>query len=255
VIDPQAIINPLAVIGENVSIGPWTIVDAHVEIGDGCDIASHVVIKGPTTMGSNNKIHQFCTIGDETPDLKYNGERTKLIIGDNNTIREGVTMHRGTIQDKGETLIGSDNLFMAYVHIGHDSIVGNRVVMANNASIAGHVKVGDWAIISGYALVHQFVHIGAHSFIGPAAFVYHDVPAFVTASGSPAQPRTVNKKGLNRRGFSAERIKLLNRAYKLLYRRGLKFDDAVIAIADLSDDEVIKSLLLSLENSNRGIIR
>ncbi|MBT5388643.1 MAG: acyl-ACP--UDP-N-acetylglucosamine O-acyltransferase [Porticoccaceae bacterium] len=254
-IDPRAIVDPSAVIGENVSIGPWSIIGPDVQIGDGCEIASHVVVKGPTIMGSNNKIYQFSTIGDDTPDLKYNGEPTRLVIGDNNVIREGVTIHRGTVQDNSETRIGNDNLLMAYVHVGHDCIVGDHVIMVNNASISGHVTVGDWTILSGYALVHQFVHIGPHCFIGPAAFTYHDVPAFVTAFGSPAEPRTINREGLKRRGFSTEQIALANKAYKLLYRRGLQLDEAIKAIGDLGDDAVIKMLLSSLENSSRGIIR
>jgi UDP-N-acetylglucosamine acyltransferase len=255
VIDPTAIIDPSAVIGENVSIGPWTIIGADVEIGDGCDIASHVVVRGPTKMGANNKIFQFSTIGDDTPDLKYNGEPTRLIIGDNNTIREGVTIHRGTVQDNSETIIGNDNLLMAYVHIGHDCVVGNNCILVNNASISGHVSVGDWTILSGYVLVHQFVYIGPHCFIGPAAFIYHDVPAFVTAFGSPAEPRTINREGLKRRGFSSDQIALANKAYKLLYRRGLGLDEALKEIIALGDDEIISMLLASVENSSRGIIR
>ena len=254
-IDPTAIIDPSAIIGENVSIGPWTIIGADVEIGDGCDIASHVVVRGPTKMGANNKIFQFSTIGDDTPDLKYNGESTRLIIGDNNTIREGVTIHRGTVQDNSETVIGNDNLLMAYVHIGHDCVVGNNCILVNNASISGHVYVGDWTILSGYVLVHQFVHIGPHCFIGPAAFIYHDVPAFVTAFGSPAEPRTINREGLKRRGFSSDQIALANKAYKLLYRRGLGLDEALKEIMALGDDEIISMLLASVENSSRGIIR
>ena len=254
-IDSQAIIDPSATIGENVSIGPWTIIGADVEIGDGCDIASHVVVRGPTKMGANNKIFQFSTIGDDTPDLKYNGESTRLIIGDNNTIREGVTIHRGTVQDNSETVIGNDNLLMAYVHIGHDCVVGNNCILVNNASISGHVYVGDWTILSGYVLVHQFVHIGPHCFIGPAAFIYHDVPAFVTAFGSPAEPRTINREGLKRRGFSSDQIALANKAYKLLYRRGLGLDEALKEIIALGDDEIISMLLASVENSTRGIIR
>jgi len=194
-IDSSAIVDPSAVLGENVSIGPWTIIGPNVEIGDGCEIASHVVIKGPTVIGRNNKIFQFSTLGEDTPDLKYKGEPTRLIIGDNNVIREGVTIHRGTVQDKSETRIGNHNLLMAYVHVGHDSVVGDHVIMVNNASISGHVHVGDWTILSGYCLVHQFVNIGPHCFIGPAAFIYHDVPAFVTAFGSPAEPRTINREG------------------------------------------------------------
>ena len=254
-IDPTAIIDPSAIVGENVSIGPWTIIGADVEIGVGCDIASHVVVRGPTKMGANNKIFQFSTIGDDTPDLKYNGESTRLIIGDNNTIREGVTIHRGTVQDNSETIIGNDNLLMAYVHIGHDCVVGNNCILVNNASISGHVSVGDWTILSGYVLVHQFVHIGPHCFIGPAAFIYHDVPAFVTAFGSPAEPRTINREGLKRRGYSSDQIALANKAYKLLYRRGLGLDEALKEIIALGDDEIISMLLASVENSTRGIIR
>ena len=254
-IDPRAIVDPSAVLGENVSIGPWTIIGADAEIGDGCEIASHVVVKGPTVMGCNNKIYQFSTIGDDTPDLKYNGEPTRLVIGDNNVIREGVTIHRGTVQDNSETRIGSDNLLMAYVHVGHDCVIGNHVIMVNNSAISGHVTVGDWTILSGYSLVHQFVHIGPHCFVGPAAFVYHDVPAFVTAFGSPAEPRTINREGLKRRGYSVEQIALANKAYKLLYRRGLQLEEALTAIAELGDDEIITMLLTSLESSSRGIIR
>jgi UDP-N-acetylglucosamine acyltransferase len=255
VIDSKAIIDPKAKIGENVKIGPWSIIGPDVQIGDNCEIASHVVIRGPSIIGKNNKFYQFSTIGDDTPDLKYKGEPTKLIIGDNNVIREGVTIHRGTIQDKGETIIGSHNLLMAYAHVGHDSVIGDHVIMVNNSSLAGHVNVGDWAILSGYALIHQYVSVGAHSFIGPAAFSYHDVPAFVTAFGSPAEPRTINKEGLKRRGFSADQIALANKAYKLLYRRGHSLDEAIEAITELGDDAVITVLLDSLKSSTRGIIR
>lgn len=254
-IDPSAIIDPTATLGENVSIGPWTVIGPNVEIGDNCQIASHVVIRGPSKIGCNNKIYQFSTIGDDTPDLKYKGEPTRLIIGDNNCIREGVTIHRGTVQDKGETIIGDNNLLMAYAHVGHDSVIGNHVIMVNNASLAGHVIVGDWAILSGYALIHQYVSIGAHSFIGPAAFSYHDVPAFITAFGSPAEPRTINREGLKRRGFSVEQIALVNKAYKLLYRRGLSIEEATVAIAELGDDPVIEAMIDSLKISTRGIIR
>ncbi len=254
-IHPSAVIDPSAKIADNVSIGPWTMIGADVEIGEGCDIASHVVIKGPTKIGAGNKIYQFSTIGDDTPDLKYQGEDTRLIVGDNNVIREGVTIHRGTVQDQSETVIGSNNLLMAYAHIGHDCVIGDNVIMVNNASISGHVYVGDWAILSGYALVHQYVHIGVHCFVGPAAFVYHDVPAFITAFGSPAEPRTINREGLKRRGFSADQISLANQAYKLLYRRGLLLEESIEAIAKLGDDPAIKLFLGSIEKSTRGIIR
>jgi|TARA_B110000503_G_scaffold39626_2_gene65163 UDP-N-acetylglucosamine acyltransferase len=255
VIHPSAIIDPSAVIGENVTVGPWTTIGPDVKIGDGCSISSHVVIKGPSTLGKNNRIYQFSTVGEDTPDLKYKGEPTQLVIGDNNTIREGVTIHRGTIQDKNETLIGNNNLFMAYAHVGHDSVVGSNVIMGNNSAIAGHVELGDWVIVSGYSLIHQFVSLGPHCFIGPAAFVYHDVPAYVTAFGSPAEPRTINREGLKRRGFTIEQISLANKAYKILYRRGLQLDEALKLIAELGDDLVITMLLQSVERSTRGIIR
>ncbi len=254
-IHPSAIIDPSAKIADNVTIGPWTFIGADVEIGAGCNIASHVVIKGPTVMGSGNKIYQFSTIGDDTPDKKYNGEPTKLIIGNDNLIREGVTIHRGTVQDNSETVIGNNNLLMAYAHIGHDCVIGDNVIMVNNASISGHVHVGDWAILSGYSLVHQFVHIGAHCFVGPAAFVYHDIPAYVTAFGSPAEPRTINREGLKRRGFTADQIALINQAYKLLYRRGLQLEEAIKSISEISDDPAIEMFLTSIAHSTRGIIR
>jgi UDP-N-acetylglucosamine acyltransferase len=245
VIHESAVIDPSAVIGKDVTVGPWTTIGANVEIGDNCNIASHVVIKGPTVIGSGNTIYQFSSVGEDTPDLKYKGEPTRLVIGDNNTIRE----------DNGETVIGSDNLFMAYVHVGHDCVIGNHVVMTNNAAVAGHVHVGDWSILSGFAMIHQYVSLGAHCFIGPAAFVYHDVPAYVTVSGSPAEPRTINREGLKRRNFSVEQIAMANKAYKILYRRGLRLEEAVRTIADLGDDPVITMFIDSVERSTRGIIR
>ena len=254
-IHESAVIDPSAVIGKDVSVGPWTTIGANVKIVDNCNIASHVVIKGPTVIGSGNTIYQFASVGEDTPDLKYKGEPTRLVIGNNNTIREGVTIHRGTIQDNGETLIGSDNLFMAYVHVGHDCVIGNHVVMTNNAAVAGHVHVGDWSILSGFAMIHQYVSLGAHCFIGPAAFVYHDVPAYVTVSGSPAEPRTINREGLKRRDFSVEQIAMANKAYKILYRRGLRLEEAIRTIADLGDDPVITMFIDSVERSTRGIIR
>jgi UDP-N-acetylglucosamine acyltransferase len=255
-IDPRAIIDPSARIGANVSIGPWTIVGADVEIGDDCVISSHVVIKGPTRMGRGNRIFQFATVGEDTPDLKYHGEPTTLVIGDNNVIREGVTIHRGTVQDRGETAIGSDNLLMAYVHIGHDCVVGNHCILVNNASLAGHVNVGDWAILSGYVLVHQFVSIGAHAFVGAGSFLSLDLPTYVTAMGSPASARTINAEGLKRRGFTKEQIAAINQAYKIVYRRGLKLEEAIAELEAMpSHPEVINPLVEFLRQSRRGITR
>jgi UDP-N-acetylglucosamine acyltransferase len=255
VIHESAVIDVNAIIGDNVSIGPWSYIGPDVEIGNNCVIASHVVVKGPTVIGNNNTIFQFSSVGEDTPDLKYQGEATKLIIGNNNTIREGVTIHRGTVQDNNETIIGNNNLLMAYVHVGHDCVLGDNVVMTNNAAVAGHVRVGDWSILSGFAMVHQYVHLGAHCFIGPAAFIYHDVPACVTVSGSPAEPRTINREGLKRRGFTNEQILLVNKMYKILYRRGLGLEEALLAISGLGNDPVISMFVQSVEQSTRGIIR
>src|SRR5690606_1015867 len=237
---PRAIIDPSAVIGENVSIGPWTLVGADVEVGDNPVLNSHVVVKGPARIGKNNRIFQFSTIGEDTPDLKYKGEATRLIIGDNNTIREGVTIHRGTVQDKAETRIGDNNLLMAYVHIGHDCVVGSNCILVNNASLAGHVVMGDWAILSGYVLVHQFVSIGAHAFAGAGTFLTHDLPPYVMAMGSPAEARTINAEGLKRRDFSRQQIAAINQAYKIIYRRGLKLEEAIAELDAMTDQvEVI----------------
>ena len=255
-IDPRAIIDPSAKIADDVEIGPWTIIGADVEIGPGCVIASHVVLKGPTILGKNNKILQFSSVGEDTPDLKYKGEKTKLIIGDNNIIREGVTIHRGTVQDRGETVIGNNNLLMAYVHVGHDSVLGNHCILVNNASLAGHVIVDDYAILSGYTLVHQFCKIGAHSFCGYGTGLSKDVPAYVTVMGSPAQAKGINVEGLKRRGFSSEAITAVRRAYKVIYRQGHTVTEALAQLAVmLQDYPEIQLLIDSLQSSERGIVR
>lgn len=255
-IDPTAIIDPSAIIADNVEIGPWTLVGPDVEIGEGCVISSHVVIKGPTKIGKNNRIFQFSTIGDETPDLKYNGEPTRLVIGDNNIIREGVTIHRGTIQDRSETSIGNDNLLMAYVHIGHDSVVGNNTILINNASLAGHVIVDDWAIISGYSLIHQFCRIGAHSFVGMGSGIAKDVPAYTTVQGTPADAKGINSEGLRRRGYSKESISGIKKAYKIIYRQGLTVEEALVQLRILAEEvPEVNVYIESLESSTRGIVR
>jgi UDP-N-acetylglucosamine acyltransferase len=226
VIHPQAIVDPSAKVADDVSIGPWTLIGPDVEIGPGCTVESHVVIKGPTTIGRDNHIYQFSTVGEATSDLKYRDEPTRLTIGDSNIIRENVTIHRGTVQDKSETIIGDHNLLMAYVHVGHDSVIGNHTILVNNAALAGHVRVGDWAILSGYTLVHQFCKIGEHSFSGMATGIGKGVPAYVTVSGSPAEAKTINIEGLRRRGFSSDAISQLRRAFKIVYRQGLTIDIA-----------------------------
>ncbi len=255
-IHPQAIVDPGARLAEDVSVGPWSMIGPDVEIGPGTIIEPHVVIRGPTTIGAGNHIYQFSSVGEATPDLKYRNEPTRLIIGDRNIIRENVTIHRGTVQDRGETIIGNDNLIMAYVHIGHDSVIGNHTILVNNVALAGHVHVGDWAILSGYTLVHQFCRIGAHSFSGMQTAIGKDVPAYVTVSGSPAEAKTINTEGLRRRGFSDPAISQLRRAFKILYRQSLTLDIALQRLETmLSDTPEVKVLIDSIRASERGIVR
>jgi UDP-N-acetylglucosamine acyltransferase len=255
-IHPGAIVDPTATIADNVEIGPWTLIGPNVEIGEGSVISSHVVIKGPAVIGRNNRIYQFSSIGEDTPDLKYKGEDTRLVIGDNNVIREGVTIHRGTVQDRAETTIGDNNLIMAYAHIGHDSVVGNNCILVNNASLAGHVHVGDWAILGGYTLVHQFCKLGAHSFCGFSTGLSKDVPAYVMVNGTPAEAKTINAEGLKRRGFSKEAIAAIRRAYKVVYRQGLTLAEAIEKLREMAEEfPEIKLMIESLEASDRGITR
>ncbi len=255
-IHDQAIVDPGAKLAADVSVGPWTYIGPEVEIGPGTRIESHVVIKGPTRIGANNHIYQFSSVGEATPDLKYRNEPTRLVIGDSNIIRENVTIHRGTVQDRSETTIGNHNLIMAYVHIGHDCVLGDHIIMVNNAALAGHVTVGDWAILSGYALVHQVCKIGAHSFSGMATAIGKDVPAFVTVSGTPAEAKTINTEGLRRRGFSAETINQLRRAFKIVYRQGLTLDLALQRLDTmLKDTPEVRILIESIRASERGIVR
>ena len=255
-IDSQARIDPSAKLADDVVVGPWTLIGPDVEIGPGCIIESHVVIKGPTIIGANNHIFQFSSIGESTPDLKYRDEPTRLLIGNNNIIRENVTIHRGTVQDPSETTIGDHNLLMAYVHIGHDSILGNHTILVNNTALAGHCQIGDWAILSGFTLVHQFCKLGAHSFSGMGTAIGKDVPAYVTVSGAPAEAKTINSEGLRRRGFSSEAISQLRRAFKILYRQGLTLDGAIQRLElMLSETPEVEVLIESLRSSGRGIVR
>lgn len=256
-IHATALVDASAQIDDDVEIGPFTVVGPDVHIGSGSVISSHVLIKGPTRIGKNNRIFQFSSIGEDTPDLKYKGEPTRLIIGDNNTIREGVTIHRGTVQDNWETVIGDNNLLMSYVHIAHDCIVGSNTILVNNASLAGHVKVDDWAILSGYSLINQFSRIGAHSFVGMGSWIKFDVPAYVTVQGTPAEARGINVEGLRRRGFSADQIKTIRQAFKLVYRRGLTLDEAIRDLdAKRSAHSELAILIDSLRASeSRGIVR
>ncbi|MCU4675732.1 acyl-ACP--UDP-N-acetylglucosamine O-acyltransferase [Catenovulum sp. 2E275] len=255
-IHPSAIIDPSAKLGNNVQVGPWTWIGADVEIGDGTVIGSHAVIKGPTQIGKNNRIFQFASIGEECQDKKYAGEPTRLVIGDNNVIRESVTIHRGTIQDNSLTQIGNNNLLMAYVHVAHDCIVGNDNILANNATLAGHVHVGDYAILGGFTGVHQFCKIGSYSFCGVGSVVVKDVLPYLMVAGQNAVPHGMNFEGLKRRGFSKEAILELRRAYKTIYRNGLTLADATAELKTVADKEPAIQLLVEfIEASERGIIR
>lgn len=253
-IHSTAIIDPSAQIGRNVEIGAYSIVGANVVIGDDCIIGPHVVLRGPTTLGRNNRIFQFASVGEDCQDKKFKGEPTQLVIGDNNVIREFVTIHRGTVQDQGITRIGHDNLLMAYVHVAHDCVVGDHVILANNTTLAGHVHVGDWAILGGFTGVHQFCHIGAHAFTAVNSVVVQDVPPYIMAQGHNAVPRTINSEGLKRRGFSSEQISTIKRAFKILYRQGLTVNEAVEKLTDLQAVE-LQPLIHFVQNSARGIIR
>ncbi len=255
-IHQAAIVDPSAKLADDVTVGPWSVIGPDVEIGAGTVIEPHVIVRGPTRIGENNHIYQFSSIGEATPDLKYRNEPTRLVIGDRNIIRENVTIHRGTVQDRSETTIGNDNLIMAYVHIGHDSVLGDNTILVNNTALAGHVHVGDWAILSGYTLVHQFCKIGPHSFSGMGTAIGKDVPAYVTVSGSPAEAKTINTEGLRRRGFSSEAISQLRRAFKILYRQGLTLELALQRLESmLRETPEVQVLIDSIRASERGIVR
>jgi len=255
-IHPTAQIHPGAQFGNSVSIGAYSIVGEHVEIGDDTWIGPHVVINGHTRIGRSNRIFQFNSIGDAPQDKKYAGEPTRLEIGDRNTIREFCTFNCGTAQDVGVTRLGNDNWIMAYVHLAHDCQVGSNTIFANNSQLAGHVHVGDWAILGGFTAVHQFVRIGAHSMSGLGTTLLQDVPPYVTASGNPAQPHGINSEGLKRRGYSSAAIMAIKRAYKTLYKSGLKLDEAQAAIAaGIAETPELQLLADFLAASGRGIIR
>lgn len=251
-----AIVSPRARLGERVSVGPYSIIDDDVEIGDDTWIGPHVVVKGHTLIGRQNRIFQFCSIGEVPQDKKYAGEPTRLVIGDRNTIHEFCSLHIGTVQDTGVTIVGNDNWIMAYVHVAHDCVIGNNAIFANNANLAGHVRIGDWAILGGFTGVHQFVKVGAHSFCGVGTVLTQDLPPFVTVSGNPAAPHGINSEGLKRRGFSSDGILAIKRAYKALYRQGLSLEEAKAAIDQLAvQAPEVGVFSRFLAESERGIVR
>ena len=255
-IDSRAIIDPSAKLADGVSVGPYSIIGADVEIGENTWIGPHVVIQGPTRIGKDNRLFQFSSIGEIPQDKKFHGESSRLEIGDRNTIREFVTINRGTEDGGGVTRIGDDNWLMAYIHIAHDCIVGNNTIFANNASLAGHAIVDDYAILGGFTLVHQFCQIGKHAFCGMGSAISKDVPPYVIVNGSPAEAHGLNLEGLKRRGFSKETLKALRDAYKIIYRQGLTVEEAKPKLAELAQTTPdVQALLDFLEGSQRGIVR
>lgn len=259
-IHPSAIVDARAELATSVSVGPYSIVGPQVVIGEGTTIGAHCVIEGRTRIGRENRIFQFCSIGAVPQDKKYGGEPTALEIGDRNTIREFCTFNLGTAQDSAVTRVGSDNWIMAYVHIAHDAQVGDQTVLANNATLAGHVHVGDWVIVGGLTGVHQFVKIGAHAMVGFASAVSQDVPPFMMVDGNPLAVRGFNVEGLRRRGFTPARIAAVKQMHRLLYREGLTLDDARARIAALgvASPEAraeVEAMLAFLADARRGIAR
>jgi UDP-N-acetylglucosamine acyltransferase len=255
-VHPTAVVDPSARVAPDAEIGPYAVIGSEVEIGAGCRIGPHAVITGRTRIGANCRIWQFVSIGDAPQDKKYSGEATDLEIGSGNTIREFCTINRGTVQGGGVTRIGDDNWIMAYAHIAHDCVIGSRTVFANNAQLAGHVVVGDDAILGGFTVVHQFCRIGEHSITGMGTIVLQDVPPYVKASGNPAQPFGINSEGLRRRGFKAEAIAALKRAYRALYRSGFTIDEVRQTLAaEAGQWPEIQPLLDFVAAPGRGIIR
>jgi UDP-N-acetylglucosamine acyltransferase len=255
-IHPAAIVDPRARVGANVSIGPYTIIDADVEIGEGTTIGSHNVITGITKIGRDNRIFHFTSIGGANQDKKYAGEPTRTEIGDRNTIHEFCTIHRGTIQDEGVTRIGDDNWLMAYTHVAHDCRVGSNTIFANQGSLAGHAHLGDWAVVGGMSGVHQFVRVGAHAMIGAGSIVTQDVPPFVLVDGNPCKPHGINIVGLRRRGFDADTIAAIKRAYKAIYRSGFTLAEAKAELArEAATSDAVRAMAQFLETSERGLLR
>jgi UDP-N-acetylglucosamine acyltransferase len=255
-IDSRAVISPQAQIASDVQIGPFTVIGPDVVIGAGTWIGPHAVIEGPTRIGSNNKIFQFASLGSAPQDKKYDGEPTRLEIGDRNVFRESVTVNRGTTHDKGITRIGNDNLLMAYSHVAHDCHLGNQIVIANCGTLGGHVEIGDWVTIGGMAAVHQFTKVGAYCFLAHHAAVTRDVPPYVMAVGRPAEPHSINAIGLQRRGFTPDQVMNIRRAYRVLYRSGLKLAEAMERLEKAAETQPeIVPFVEFIKRSSRSIVR
>jgi UDP-N-acetylglucosamine acyltransferase len=255
-IDARAVVSPEAQLAADVSVGPFSVIGPHVRLGPRCVVGPHVVINGPTTFGADNRIHQFASIGDAPQDKKYQGEPTRLEIGERNVFRESCTVNRGTVGGHGVTRIGSDNLFMAFAHVAHDCIIGDNTVFANCASLAGHVEVGDWVILGGLTAVHQFARIGAHAFLGGGSILSRDVPPYVMVAGNPAVPHGINSEGLKRRGFSEDQIRNIREAYRILYRSELKFADAIAQLEPLARHNAeLRPFVDFIHGTTRSLVR
>jgi UDP-N-acetylglucosamine acyltransferase len=255
-IHATALVAPDAVVGDDVEIGAYSVVGAGVTIGARTRVGPHVVIHDATRVGADNVIHAFASIGDAPQDKKYKGEPTRLEIGDRNVVRECVTLNRGTTKDRGVTVIGNDNLFMAYAHVAHDCVVGNQCVLANCATLGGHVVLGDWVIMGGFAGIHQFCKVGAHAFLANNTAVTRDVPPYVMATGQPATPHSVNAEGLKRRGFSAVQIRNIRNAFRVLYRSGLKLVDAEAQLKAMAlEQPEIQAIVDFIPQSTRSLVR
>jgi UDP-N-acetylglucosamine acyltransferase len=256
VIDAKAIVSPQAQLAPDVTVGPFSIIGPDVQIGPGTVVGPHAVINGPTVIGADNRIFQFASIGDAPQDKKYNGEPTRLEIGDRNVFRESCTVNRGTIHDKGVTRIGNDNLFMAYSHVAHDCQVGSNTVFANCAALAGHVEIGDWVTLGGLTAVHQRCKIGAHAFLAGGCIVQRDVPPYIMVAGNPAIPHVVNSEGLKRRGFSEEQIRNIREAYRIVYRCDLKLADAMEKLRAMGTTQPeVRVFAEFIASSTRSIVR
>lgn len=255
-IDPRAVVDPQARLADDVEVGPYAIIGPGVELGAGCTVGPHAVLRGPARIGARNRIFQFASVGEIPQDKKFAGEESILEIGDDNTIREFVTINRGTGEGGGRTRIGSRNWIMAYVHIAHDCLVGDGIVFANGSSLAGHVEVGDNAILGGFTLVHQFCRLGRGCFSSMGSCIRQDVPPYVTVAGDPAVPHGLNSEGLRRRGCSREQLRRLRRAYRALYKRGLRLQQAIEEIeAGAREEPLLEPLVRFLRETRRGVVR
>ncbi len=255
-IHPTAIIDKNAEVATDVAVGAFSVIGAGVKIGSGTIVGPHVVINGPTLIGKDNHIYQFCSVGEDPQDKKYAAEITRLEVGDRNVIREFTSMHRGTVQDKSLTKIGSDNLFMAYTHVAHDCVIGDNVIMANGASLAGHVHLNSHAILGGFTLVHQFTQVGQYSFAAMGSAITQDIPPFVMVGGKPTRPHGINSVGMERKGISPEDIRLIRNAYKIIYKMNLRLEDAIEKIEEMAgESQHVSDLVSFLRNVTRGILR